>query len=102
MKKVEKLAKEIREAIKDPCNMLARSHGFVSATSIERILDKNCPIEKPFPKVMIGKHSGALVYFTDRVTGTVIKVGHSYERSIGDYSCGWEDCEFKDCEIQIK
>ena len=96
MKKHEKLAKEIRELINDDGNyIIDGAHKCVDIKDVESILDKICPIEKPFPKEMIST-DGQRVYFIKSGEGIGID---PVEKEILK---GWEMEYFKDCEIQIK
>jgi hypothetical protein len=94
MNKVEKLANEIRESLS------YRGLTAGDACAIHEILDKHAPIEKPFPKVMIGNHSRALVLFHSKSNGTILTNGTRYERVVGDSPEDWDMSEFKDCEIK--
>lgn len=105
MKKVQKLANEIREYL---ASKSADSENEMHLNIIE-IIDKHAPIEKPFPKVMSNIHrNGYLVLFEkDKKTGIVVD---------DDNTCGeWTKIGgkiiinrgtlldfYKDCEIQVK
>ena len=101
MKKVNKLANEIREYLEPEANSM------VSVDELIKILDKHAPIEKPFPKHMIcisnddGGDAGKLIYFIKS------GVGIPCNESIGGTAKGiefsrWIMSCFKDCEIQVK
>ena len=105
MKKVNKLANEIRELIKIKKHKTNQDYLMVS--EVRKILDKHAPIEKPFPKHMIcisnddGGDAGKLIYFIKS------GVGIPCNESIGGTAKGiefsrWIMSCFKDCEIQVK
>lgn len=110
MKKVEKLARKIREAIKDPRNIIARNKDLVHISRLNEILDKICPIEKPFPKLMIHKTNEKYLVFIgkDKTACTVIDDGgiddgEGWERTGERFDIAGGVYEYyKDCEIQIK
>ena len=96
MKKVDKLASEIREFI----NELNSNVGEV-ACEIENIVNKHAPIEKPFPKVMLtGASGGLLIYFIEKKKGYTLNNYNGWRK--GTYNEEWEMEDFKDCEIQAK
>ena len=102
MKKVEKLANEIRESMQ---GWQIDLEGHLE--SINDILNKHAPIEKPFPKYMIIEDEllapdehGTVVYFYDTGVGTVHIGSDGF--GVGHYSDRWTMQDFKDCEIQVK
>ena len=104
MKKVEKLANEIREEIKS----IQESEIYINRIAedlLHKILDKHAPIEKPFPKAMIC--NGLLVFFSKPEKGIVLKNDTDNPNNYSSWKKGnscnnWRMKAFKDCEIQEK
>ena len=99
MKKVDKLANEIREFIKEEPVWIV--------DDILEILDKHAPVQKPFPKVMVHKDKGLIVFVKkDKVSMTVLNTGTGH--SVGQklkwcdnngtepITKGYEDYEFEE------
>ena len=98
MKKVEKLANEIRESMQDFKPDLG-SH----LESINTILNKHAPIEKPFPKHMITNEKvddSYIIYFIRPKVGYFFTEGDGCY--VGEYLENFNMDYFKDCEITIK
>jgi septum formation topological specificity factor MinE len=103
MKKVEKLAKEIREYVKSDIVTTLRA----SAKDILDILDKHAPIEKEFPKFMVCTSefvdNGMVVLFeNNRIGAVVVQSEHNSNSDLGYHSHEWVMDYFKDCEITVK
>ena len=95
MKKVKKLAQEIRECIK-------KFEDFNDYGKFKKILDKHVPIEKPFPKLMeTGGGNRLVIFFLSSHNGYVVEAGDS-GHEVGHYRSDWimETCF--DCEIEVK
>ena len=96
MKKVEKLANEIRESMQ---GWQVDLEGHLE--SINDILNKHAPIEKPFPKHMVSL-KGTVVLWEDNKKGIVQKAGLHTTWDLGQVCTGTIFRYFKDCEIQVK
>lgn len=103
MKKVQKLANEIRGLINNEGNHDGGLHStdLIHIDFIKEILNKHSPIEKPFPKLMTGQNDdGLVVYFSNFENGIVVVSGCT-EYYVGEESFSWDNSEFKDCNIGI-
>jgi hypothetical protein len=97
MKKVQKLANEIRE-------WADQNLGSTCITdAIYDICHEHAPIEKPFPKHMVTNEDSIdcyIVYFIKPREGYFITEGGG--GTVGEYWKKFNMPYFKDCEIQVK
>jgi len=97
MKKVEKLAEEIKEFIKyEP---------VWGEADILGILDKHAPAKKPFPKHMVSNNGDVVLFdaktkHTDKQGKGVVQISNGMK--IGYVYDSWNMNCFVDCEIEVK
>ena len=107
MKKVEILAKEIRDFINYSDKHIMAGNDWKRIYIINKILDAHAPIEKTFPKHMIRiddgiypENNGVIVFFKEEGKGIAVKGSGRIKKGVE--SSNWHMGFFKDCEIQVK
>lgn len=99
MKKVEKLAEDIRRLLE-----IHKGDSLLCfSNNIKSTLDKHAPIKKPFPKAMV-TNEGKVVWFSEPNNGTVLIKANDNgdDDSVGCGSRFWCMEDFRDCEIELK